>query len=184
VIVGKQSVGKSSLLEALTEIPFPVGDGLCTRFATRIISRRTPPDTPDMVDVSIETGDINPFGESEGDGQTGSLKLKVQHPITAENFKDVIKQASLEHSSTPSHQANLEQASQAMGIASQKRGAQKNFSGKVLKIELSGPNRSLFGILDLPGIFETSVGTVTDPERQGVEDMVVEYMRKPENIIM
>ncbi len=71
-----------------------------------------------------------------------------------------------------------------MGIASQKNGAQKNFSSKVLKIELLGPNRSLFGILDLPGIFETPVGTVTEPEQRGVEDMVVAYMRRPENIIM
>jgi GTPase SAR1 family protein len=95
VIVGKQSVGKSSLLEALTEIPFPVGDGLCTRFATRIISRRTTPGTPDMVAVSIENGDVNPFGDADGDGQTGNLELEVQHPITVNNFKDVIRQVCL-----------------------------------------------------------------------------------------
>lgn len=95
MIVGKQSVGKSSLLEALTEIPFPVGGGSCTRFATRIISRRTPPGTPDMVAVSIESGGVNPFSDSEDDGQTGSVELNVQHPITAENFKEVISQACL-----------------------------------------------------------------------------------------
>lgn len=40
VVMGDQSAGKSSVLEALTEIPFPRNDNLCTRFATEIILRR------------------------------------------------------------------------------------------------------------------------------------------------
>jgi hypothetical protein len=42
VVCGDQSAGKSSVLEALTEIPFPRNDNLCTRFATEIILRRAP----------------------------------------------------------------------------------------------------------------------------------------------
>ncbi|EFX05269.1 GTP-binding protein [Grosmannia clavigera kw1407] len=42
VVCGDQSSGKSSLLEALTEIPFPRNDNLCTRFATEISLRREP----------------------------------------------------------------------------------------------------------------------------------------------
>jgi len=41
VVVGDQSSGKSSLLEGLTGISFPTHSGLCTRFATRIILRRS-----------------------------------------------------------------------------------------------------------------------------------------------
>ena len=37
VVCGNQSIGKSSVLEALTEIPFPRSDTLYTRFATEII---------------------------------------------------------------------------------------------------------------------------------------------------
>ncbi|KAG6041288.1 hypothetical protein E4U41_005116 [Claviceps citrina] len=40
VVVGDQSSGKSSLLESLTGIPFPNGQGLCTRYATHITHRR------------------------------------------------------------------------------------------------------------------------------------------------
>jgi GTPase SAR1 family protein len=40
VVVGDQSSGKSSVLEGLTDIPFPRDSGLCTRFATQITFRR------------------------------------------------------------------------------------------------------------------------------------------------
>lgn len=41
VVVGDQSSGKSSVLEGLTELPFPRDSGLCTRFATQITFRRS-----------------------------------------------------------------------------------------------------------------------------------------------
>lgn len=37
VVCGDQSSGKSSVLEAITEIPFPRKENLCTRFATEVI---------------------------------------------------------------------------------------------------------------------------------------------------
>lgn len=40
VVVGDQSSGKSSVLEALTKLSFPRDSGLCTRFATQIILQR------------------------------------------------------------------------------------------------------------------------------------------------
>jgi len=35
--------GKSSVLQAVTEVPFDTGDGMCTRFATEIVLERTAP---------------------------------------------------------------------------------------------------------------------------------------------
>src|SRR4051812_25777666 len=40
VVCGDQSSGKSSVLEAITEIPFPRKESMCTRFATQIVLRR------------------------------------------------------------------------------------------------------------------------------------------------
>lgn len=50
VVVGDQSSGKSALLETLTGIPFPRGNGRCTRYATQISQYRQ---DVDMVRVSI-----------------------------------------------------------------------------------------------------------------------------------
>jgi GTPase SAR1 family protein len=36
IVCGDQSSGKSSVLEAITEIPFPRKENLCTRFATEL----------------------------------------------------------------------------------------------------------------------------------------------------
>jgi hypothetical protein len=70
-----------------------------------------------------------------------------------------------------------------MGISDGKGGG-RNFSSKVLKIELSGPGRSHFGILDLPGIFGAATGPITNRDREGVDKMVIAYMQQPENIIV
>jgi GTPase SAR1 family protein len=41
VVVGDQSSGKSSVLEGLTNLPFPRDSGLCTRFPTQIVFKRS-----------------------------------------------------------------------------------------------------------------------------------------------
>lgn len=55
VVVGDQSSGKSSLLEGLTGLAFPIASDLCTRFATQIVLRRTPAEEAN-VKVSIIPG--------------------------------------------------------------------------------------------------------------------------------
>jgi GTPase SAR1 family protein len=41
-VIGDQSSGKSSLLEGVTGLSFPIASDLCTRFATQIVLQRTP----------------------------------------------------------------------------------------------------------------------------------------------
>ena len=60
----------------------------------------------------------------------------------------------------------------------------RNFSSHVLKIELSGPTRSHFGILDVPGVFDLMLNGITETERAGVEQLVTAYMKESQNIVM
>lgn len=71
-----------------------------------------------------------------------------------------------------------------MGIRTPGGLGRKNFSSKVLKIELSGPSRSHFGILDVPGVFSAKKIGITEQEMKGVTKLVTSYMEKKENIIM
>lgn len=59
----------------------------------------------------------------------------------------------------------------------------KNFATEVLKIELSGPKRAYFSILDIPGFIGFS-HNINKGELEGVQSLVVEYMKQPGNIVM
>lgn len=50
---GDQSAGKSSVLEAISGMSFPIKDNLCTRFATELVLRR---DAAPGVKISIIAG--------------------------------------------------------------------------------------------------------------------------------
>ncbi|KAI3390334.1 hypothetical protein diail_10060 [Diaporthe ilicicola] len=53
IVVGDQSSGKSSVLEAISRVRFPVKGGLCTRFATELVLRTSP---REEVAVKIRAG--------------------------------------------------------------------------------------------------------------------------------
>ncbi|KAF8253495.1 P-loop containing nucleoside triphosphate hydrolase protein [Wilcoxina mikolae CBS 423.85] len=165
VVVGDQSSGKSSVLEALTSIPFPVASTLCTRFATQINFRRT---AHERVTITI-----TPNVDSSS-SRTANLKAFSKHftTLTAELFSDV-----------------LEQASEAMGLP--KPGVEctdttagARFSDDVLKIELCGPMRPHFSVVDVPGIFQSETPYQTEEDIVFVENMVVRYLREPRTIIL
>ncbi|KAG8163019.1 hypothetical protein KVR01_007497 [Diaporthe batatas] len=54
IVVGDQSSGKSSVLEAISHVHFPVHGGVCTRFATELVLR---PGNPRSVTASVQFAD-------------------------------------------------------------------------------------------------------------------------------
>lgn len=79
-MVGGQSSGKSTLLHSLTGIPFPVGANCCTRFPTRIISKRTAPKTKDSFRITIEPAEVII------DGLGKSHEMIKEYECTGETF--------------------------------------------------------------------------------------------------
>ncbi|KAI1111779.1 P-loop containing nucleoside triphosphate hydrolase protein [Nemania sp. NC0429] len=69
IVVGDQSSGKSSVLEAISRVRFPVKDGVCTRFATELVLR-TDPQTQVHVQVqpaSASSSEAYSFSETSFD---------------------------------------------------------------------------------------------------------------------
>src|ERR1700761_8625247 len=94
VVCGDQSSGKSSVLEAIAEIPFPRKENLCTRFATEIIMRR---DVESSISCKINPDDCRPEDEQ--------LKLRK----FSRSIKDFSELPSL-----------MEEATAAMGLNAHK----------------------------------------------------------------
>lgn len=60
----------------------------------------------------------------------------------------------------------------------------RNFASDVLKVEISGPDRSYFSILDVPGVFQSLTKDLTRQEKEGVMNLVASYMKPKHSIIM
>ncbi|KAF9585350.1 hypothetical protein BGW38_002806 [Lunasporangiospora selenospora] len=78
-IIGDQSSGKSSVLEAITKLSFPRNKGMCTRFVTQVNLRRDPTLQEDMISARID-----------GEGAFNESFSTVKAPVT---FQSVIEEA-------------------------------------------------------------------------------------------
>lgn len=154
IVCGDQSSGKSSVLEAISGIPFPTRDNMCTRFATEVILRRVP-----SVGVSVS---IVP-SEGRTDLERQSL-LDFHEPLTA--FEDL--------------PILIEKAKVAMGLA----GTINAFSEDVLRVEISGPDHPHLTIVDLPGLIHAENKQQTAADVNLVQQMVRSYMANRRSIIL
>lgn len=154
IVCGDQSSGKSSVLEAISGVSFPVKSNLCTRFPTELILRKTP-----NVGVSVS---IVP-DHSRSEVERASLSSFRE---TLDGF-DALPEL-------------IDKAKTAMAIGSFGRA----FSKDLLRIEVSGPDRPHLTIVDLPGLIhsETKQQSATDVEL--VQEVVQSYMKEPRSIIL
>ena len=152
VVCGDQSAGKSSVLEALTEIPFPRQDNLCTRFATEIILRRA---TVDGLTVRVIPDQSRPSNEQE--------KIKAFN----ESITDFGELPGL-----------MDKVMLLMGIdkASGSKSNSRAFARDVLSIEIQGPSRPQLILVDLPGLVRSETKGVTQADIDIVDEITEHYI--------
>jgi GTPase SAR1 family protein len=153
IVCGIQSSGKSSVLEAITEIPFPRKGETCTRFITKVTLK---PHETESVTVSIQPG-------------VGS-KTKS----TGNEFPPITNLANLNHEL----QSQFTTAERLI-LGNQQS---TDFSLDVLCITISGPDRPILQILDLPGLISHDAQNEANVEL--VQNMVETEMRKPNSTIL
>ncbi|KAF2091126.1 dynamin GTPase [Saccharata proteae CBS 121410] len=160
VVCGDQSCGKSSVLEAVTGVPFPRQDGLCTRFATEIILRHD--STTERICASI-----NPRGSRGAKEQERLRRYKRQ-------LKDIAELSTV-----------VEEVSTLMGL----RGVGGNtngpsFASDTLRIEVVGSIGLHLTIVDLPGLIAVHSDEQENADVTLVSDLINRYLKSSRTIIL
>ncbi|KAH8594232.1 P-loop containing nucleoside triphosphate hydrolase protein [Bisporella sp. PMI_857] len=156
VVVGDQSAGKSSILEGLTDIPFPRKSVKCTRFATQIRLRR-----------SLEVRrvvKIYPHNECT----QGEIKRLAEFEETIEDDLD------------------LESIfNRALEVVFPRDGENRRFLSKnTLSIEVSGPEQPHLTVIDMPGFIHSESMDQTTADIADIQALARQYIKKERTIIL
>lgn len=155
VVVGDQSAGKSSVLEALTGTPFPRDAGACTRFATEIRMRRA---KDEVLSVSIIPDKNRPYNEQE--------KLK--------RFGGTVNQ------DTPFDAMMRE----AVDLIAPKDIPGRFAARDILVVDKRGPDMPLLTLVDLPGLVRVANRDQSSADIQTIEALSDRYMKSSRTIIL
>jgi hypothetical protein len=155
VVVGDQSAGKSSVLEALSGTPFPRDAGACTRFATEIRLRRG---KEPSLKVSIIPDKNRPFNDQTRLLQYGgSVTGDVPFETMMRDATDLIAP----------------------------KGIQGRFAARdILVVEKCGPDMPLLTLVDLPGLVRVANREQSEADIQTIEALSDRYMKSSRTIIL
>ncbi|ETS83523.1 hypothetical protein PFICI_05399 [Pestalotiopsis fici W106-1] len=154
IVCGDQSSGKSSVLEAISGVSFPIKSNLCTRFPTELVLRRTP--------------------------QASASVSIVPHHSRPDVEKTALAGFHEELKSFDGLSNLIEAAKSAMGITSHG----KAFSRDLLRVEISGPDRPHLTIVDLPGLIHSETKSQSASDVGLIQEVVESYMKEPRSIIL
>ncbi|KAH8656617.1 P-loop containing nucleoside triphosphate hydrolase protein [Tricladium varicosporioides] len=154
IVCGDQSSGKSSVLEAISGVPFPTKSNLCTRFPTELVLRKTS-------QISIKVSIVPHESRSESEKLSlGDFREKL------DSFDEL--------------PTLIENAKEALAISTQGRA----FSKDLLRVEVSGPDRPHLTIVDLPGLIHSETKQQSASDVELVQEVVKAYMKEPRSIIL
>jgi GTPase SAR1 family protein len=155
VVVGDQSAGKSSVLEAITGTPFPRDAGACTRFATEIRLRRSPEPS---IKVTIIPDKHRDFKEQERFRQFGGT-------VNANTPFDTL----MRH---------------AVDLIAPKNVSGRFAARDILVVEKRGPDMPLLTLVDLPGLVRNANNDQSLEDIQTIEALSDRYMKSSRTIIL
>ena len=154
VVCGDQSSGKSSVLEAISGVPFPRNDTLCTRFATEVILREAT--TPQAIVSIVPSQDAS-------DAERESLLAYKETLHQLDDFPRMIERAKLK-----------------MGITA----TGTSFSKDILRVEISGQGKPKLTVVDLPGLIHSESRNQSPAAVELISGLVRSYMENPRSVIL
>ena len=134
VVVGSTSCGKSSLLQALTKLPFPVSSGICTIFATETMIHRCDPTVYPHYSITMEQkGEIVSFTPREYSGETWADVSQHLREDLEEIFDEL----------------HTDSAIKRLGS---KVGQLSHLREEVMKVNVYKHDQAHFSVVDIPGL--------------------------------
>lgn len=155
VVVGDQSAGKSSVLEALTGTPFPRDAGACTRFATEIRLRRA---KETKLKVSIIPDKTRPYNDQ-------ARLLQWGGDVTGDTPFDAMMRDATE-------------------LIAPKSIPGRFAARDILVVEKEGPDMPLLTLVDLPGLVRVANRDQSESDIQTIEALSDRYMKSSRTIIL
>ncbi|CAH0057948.1 unnamed protein product [Clonostachys solani] len=154
IVCGDQSSGKSSVLEAISGVSFPIKSTICTRFPTELVLRKS---THEGVELRIIPH------ESRTDSQKESL-YKFNGKLN--DFSDLPEL--------------IEAARCSMAMLT----PGMSFSRDILRVEIHGQDRPHLTMVDLPGLIHSETKTQSAEDVSLIKEVVRSYMKEPRTIIL
>ncbi|POR39395.1 Uncharacterized protein TPAR_00405 [Tolypocladium paradoxum] len=154
IVVGSQSSGKSSVLEAISRVRFPAKGGICTRFPTELVLRK-----------SLEA----------------SVNVKIQFAqgtSPSDDAKRPFQKTSFDRNALP---AIIDEAKERMGML---RAGASTFSEDILRVEVGGPDVYPLTLVDLPGFFHSGTAEQSADGKPIVKQLIRKYMEQKNSIIL
>lgn len=158
VVCDDQSVGKSSVLETLTEIPFPRNDNLCTRFVTEIILRRA---TSDAITIKVISD------HERSNEERNFIEAFKKFISNFEKLSDL-----------------MNKATSLMRINNKFTFKFRTFVKDVLSIEIEDSFRFQLTLVDLFELVQTQIKEVTEENVQLVTEIIDQYISQSRTICL
>ncbi|MCJ1260508.1 hypothetical protein MMC22_000369 [Lobaria immixta] len=156
VVVGDQSAGKSSVLEAITGTPFPREAGACTRFATEIRLRRA-------------------------EQEKFSIRIIPDQSNRAYAEQERLKRFGVTVDESMSFQTLM---SLAVDQIAPKNIPGRFAAGDILVVEKRGPNLPLLTVIDLPGLVKNANNDQSADDIKAINALTDRYMKNSRTIIL
>lgn len=163
-VMGDQSSGKSSVLQAISGIPFPRGSGLVTRCPTQLIMSKSPERSKWTAKVSLSRNNIN-------NNSNKYANNKKEETVPEEYLQPVYSPVEL-----------TARIAQLTDILTSNEA--NSFSTDSIVIHLSSPSSPDLTIIDLPGIVRTTTSGQQANVISQVNDLINYYINQPRTIIL
>ena len=163
LFVGKQSAGKSSLVEALTGIALPRAHRTCTRCPIEVVTTKKGL-KKDLQTVMCEISLRVVSSENS---------VVVVHPVCCVEVTEDVDVATLIQDAQ----------TQLLGMNDDGLG-QQLFTKNAVIVQISGPNCEDLALVDLPGLIQSQEEKENEVYIERVEGLVREYMEKENTVIV